>query len=29
VEIGILKGTEGSNRFGEDPLGASAAEVFA
>ena len=29
VELGILKGTEGPNRFGEDPLGPPPAETFA
>lgn len=28
VELGCLKGTSGPNRFGEDPLGGSPAEVF-
>lgn len=28
VDLGILKGTSGSNRFGSDPKGAVAAEVF-
>jgi uncharacterized membrane protein YhaH (DUF805 family) len=29
VELGCLKGTAGSNRFGEDPLAAPLDEVFA
>ena len=27
VELGFFKGTQGPNRFGEDPLGAKAADA--
>lgn len=28
VELGVLRGTAGPNRYGDDPLGPSSAEVF-
>ena len=29
VEVGFLRGTDGSNRFGDDPLGGANADIFA
>jgi uncharacterized membrane protein YhaH (DUF805 family) len=29
VDLGIMKGTQGANRFGDDPLGPAVQEVFA